>query len=524
VVDLESKTMTAKSLWMNSSVIKHTHKHKGSTKQTADLSKRYGLWKAALERTLSGNSAGAIPYRAVECQNMVGLFVCVFAREDAYRSVHDIAVSQVKTGMGGLHGNKGGIGIRFVFEDTSFCFVNAHLAAGESVRNNLARVEHCRTIVKNLSFKRSAPEYQSLSTGDDMAEQPQATPATRSYGRAAGAQMVPPTSDMANVSLDAFVDGGDGQRYLDHAVCFFSGDLNFRLKLSRAQAERHIESNELETLLQFDQLLPMITSDSHSKHASVLSHQSSLANLGSESTASTPSIPANRVAGGNSAYAGHAHSAFASFEGSQSTLYQHHESLAMSPPSSSAYSSGDEGEDEGIEKMGTVGFALRSFREMPIQFRPTYKYDPGTDRYDSSEKHRTPAWCDRVLYRGGSGRLQVRAMPSAEIQQQLAESPAEYDNQGQITPLLYRRFECKLSDHRPIAAAFKVKVKTINREARREISMDIRKKFDSKVAVGMAAFSKILWLNRYTANTTRSAELLAHANGDLQQAIRSLYN
>ncbi|KAI8319236.1 DNase I-like protein [Martensiomyces pterosporus] len=506
VVDLESKKMTAKSLWMNTAVAKHKHKGKGTAKPVADISKRYGLWKAALEKALAGGGAGAVPYRAMECQNMVGLFVCIFAREDICRSVHDIAVSQVKTGLGGLHGNKGGIGVRFVFDDTSFCFINAHLAAGESVRNNHARVEHCTTIVKSLSFKRSASEYQSLTAAL-------------------------PTSDLANISLDAFVDGGDGQRYLDHAACFFSGDLNFRLRLSRAQAERCLDMNDLDTLMQYDQLLPLITSDAHSKQPAVLSHQSSVANIGSESSASTPSIPPNRI--GTGAFGGHGQSVpipvQQPYEDSQSTLYQQPESTPMSP-SSSAYSSGDEGEDEGLEKMGTVGFALRSFREMQIQFRPTYKYDPGTDRYDSSEKHRTPAWCDRVLYRGGSGRLQIRSTPPTDPQQQQQqqqqqpEPPAEYDVQGQVTPLIYHRLECKLSDHRPIVAAFKVKVKAVDRDARRDVSVDIRRAYESRVVVEMAAFAKLLWLNRYTANMTRSAELLARANGDLQQAIQSLYH
>ena len=74
------------------------------------------------------------------------------------------------------------------------------------------------------------------------------------------------------------------------------------------------------------------------------------------------------------------------------------------------------------------GFRLRSFTEGPLTFAPTYKYDPRTSTYDSSEKRRVPAWCDRVLWR--------------------ASEPSR------VEQLHYRRYEADVSDHRPISSAF----------------------------------------------------------------------
>lgn len=39
------------------------------------------------------------------------------------------------------------------------------------------------------------------------------------------------------------------------------------------------------------------------------------------------------------------------------------------------------------------------FDEAPVNFRPTYKLDRGTDTYDTSAKARIPGWTDRILFR-----------------------------------------------------------------------------------------------------------------------------
>lgn len=39
------------------------------------------------------------------------------------------------------------------------------------------------------------------------------------------------------------------------------------------------------------------------------------------------------------------------------------------------------------------------FSEQAITFKPTYKFDRGTDTYDTSEKRRIPSWTDRILFR-----------------------------------------------------------------------------------------------------------------------------
>ena len=47
-----------------------------------------------------------------------------------------------------------------------------------------------------------------------------------------------------------------------------------------------------------------------------------------------------------------------------------------------------------------AGHTFRGFREAPLTFRPTFKFDKRSSTYDTSEKQRIPAWCDRIFFRG----------------------------------------------------------------------------------------------------------------------------
>ncbi len=94
------------------------------------------------------------------------------------------------------------------------------------------------------------------------------------------------------------------------------------------------------------------------------------------------------------------------------------------------------------------GFRLRAFTELPITFPPTYKYDVGSDAYDSSDKKRAPAWCDRILYRGVG-----------------------------VRQLDYRRHEVRVSDHRPVSAFFSLRVKTVVPARRAAVHAQCEEKF-----------------------------------------------
>lgn len=57
------------------------------------------------------------------------------------------------------------------------------------------------------------------------------------------------------------------------------------------------------------------------------------------------------------------------------------------------------GHDELSLLMRRRALIFQGFGELPIHFPPTYKYDLGTDNFDSGKKKRDPAWTDRILFR-----------------------------------------------------------------------------------------------------------------------------
>ncbi|OVA18296.1 Inositol polyphosphate-related phosphatase [Macleaya cordata] len=85
-----------------------------------------------------------------------------------------------------------------------------------------------------------------------------------------------------------------------------------------------------------------------------------------------------------------------------------------------------------------AGRVFKGWEEGRIYFAPTYKYLDNSDHYvlqtsKSKEKRRTPAWCDRILWKGEG-----------------------------VEQLLYVRGESKFSDHRPVYSLFSVQVDLAN--------------------------------------------------------------
>lgn len=90
------------------------------------------------------------------------------------------------------------------------------------------------------------------------------------------------------------------------------------------------------------------------------------------------------------------------------------------------------------------------FDEGLIDFQPTYKYDSGTDSFDSSEKQRAPAWCDRILWKG----------------------------KNVVQDAYSSVMEIRFSDHKPVYATFTVPVLEIDPEKYKRVHEEALKSMD----------------------------------------------
>jgi len=91
------------------------------------LTHRYKLWHDYLVRII-GENYGPHTYTVIKTDQLVGLFSCIFVRTTDVDRVFDVDSTSVKTGLKvmnkSIHGNKGGIAIRFVYDHSSLCFVS----------------------------------------------------------------------------------------------------------------------------------------------------------------------------------------------------------------------------------------------------------------------------------------------------------------------------------------------------------------------------------------------------------------
>ncbi|KAL8964753.1 MAG: hypothetical protein Q9197_006818 [Variospora fuerteventurae] len=288
-------------------------------------------WKHAVESALPGG------YVKVAEQQLVGLFLVIYAAPTIAPTISDVATTSVGTGLMGYMGNKGAVVARIVLGGcTRIVFVDCHLSAGVEKGNLERRDWDASQVVRRARF---SPVYN-------------------------GAGEVEEASDSIG----------------SEDVAFWFGDLNYRLEGMPGEDVRRLlmlhTKNEYwdggKSKRKIDAELAMhnsryghdCTEDDSSSHTSSSNHSTSSADTSMTLHASEALDPSSDPA---------------SLQTTLASLLPH---------------------DQLHQQMRKRKAFHDGWREGPIDFLPTYKYDVGSvGMFDSSEKKRGPSWCDRILFR-----------------------------------------------------------------------------------------------------------------------------
>lgn len=287
-------------------------------------------------------------YEFVTSEQMSGLLLLLYASPEVAPTIGSITTKVVGTGVGGWFGNKGAAVARIVLgEATRMVFVNSHLSSGSDSSSLERRCWDVKSILDRARFE-PVPR-----PGDDREE------AQEKIG--------------------------------DEDFVFWFGDLNFRLDDIPGDDIRHLltlhtrgeydlskpgsEASESE-----DVIFVARTSDSSDEQTDGASAKSRFTDQTSDDeSVSLPDPDDFEDPHGNPA----------SLQATLDSLLPH-DQLQRCIKERKIFHDG--------------------WREGPITFLPSYKYDVGTvGLFDTSEKKRAPSWCDRILFRTRVSREQYEA-------------------------------------------------------------------------------------------------------------------
>eukprot|EP01104_Vermistella_antarctica_P017273 TRINITY_DN6095_c0_g1_i1.p1 TRINITY_DN6095_c0_g1~~TRINITY_DN6095_c0_g1_i1.p1 ORF type:complete len:1127 (+),score=247.22 TRINITY_DN6095_c0_g1_i1:338-3718(+) len=145
-------------------------------------------------------------YIKVAGHSLLQMRLVVYVHRKHFYAISRVRKTHVATGIGGVIGNKGGVGVSLYFHETRLCFISTHLAA---------HVDHSRLLQRNQQIKDIIRGMDTLIV----------------------------RSGNSDIDVSTFF----------HHV-FWLGDLNYRVEMERTLSLQHIANGDLAELMKVDQL------------------------------------------------------------------------------------------------------------------------------------------------------------------------------------------------------------------------------------------------------------------------------
>lgn len=303
-------------------------------------------WKNAVQKALPPG------YKLVADSQLVGLLLLIYASPSVAGNISSVSSKVVATGLLGYMGNKGAVVTRIVLgQTTPLVFINCHLAAGSDKSSLDRRNWDAAQVLSRTRFDPVDMEHELV---DDPAE---------TIGKECFAFWLGdlnyrledvPSDDVRNVlhrhTLNSY-DGTSGPQ---------DEGKQERRKYGPSRSGDDDDDEDNNTDFRQATVRGGQEQDSSGDGDGKEDDQSDIPGSISDDTVDPLTDPN-------------------SLQTTIASLFPH-DQLSLQQKQKKAFHDG--------------------WREGPISFLPTYKYDVGSVAvFDSSEKHRGPSWCDRILYR-----------------------------------------------------------------------------------------------------------------------------
>lgn len=275
-------------------------------------------------------------YELLAAEQMTGLLLLVYASPEVAATISNVSTKQVGTGLLGYFGNKGAVTTR--------------LLLGETTRMVFVNCHLASGADKSYLDRRCWDANQILS------------------------------KTQFDPVIHTGVEEDEGEKIGDEDFGFWFGDLNFRLD--------GLPGEDIKRILM---LHTRGEYDLSAKNKAPLGEQGVVVSRGSDDESNDDTVVPSL------------HSRDESFDSENTTLPDPDdfpEDPSQDPTSLQATLDSLLPHDQLGRMIKQRKLFHDGWREGPITFLPSYKYDIGTvGLFDSSEKQRAPSWCDRILYR-----------------------------------------------------------------------------------------------------------------------------
>lgn len=423
--------------------------------KSIDLRAR-NFWEKKLKETI--DQKGGNEYTLLRGEQLGGVLLLIYVNTEISDSIKNVETCVKKTGFKGISANKGAVGITFTFSRHSrLCFVASHLAAGQS--HSEERHKNFQTVFKGLTFKKCKNIKDSdilFWTGDLNYRISLPTDTVRLFLKYKPSKY---STKITNQSYDSIVS--DDSEYVSSDAYASNGILNSDTKLNGelCEIETHVEKQNNADLMHTIKLENSVKVIVHGDDENFDANTNFNIDPDKYDTLQNGKLPVAYEKTGIVSIPPSDSNLCLNLKDSESSDEQR--SLSPGPSNSSfrnpkkitslesfSQLSLSEEEDKRLAHLFEYdqlnhqmsnGISFPFFDEMEIHFKPTYKFDKGTDNYDTSEKQRVPSWTDRILVHSKNKR-------QTELEQ------LRYNSIPQI----------KFSDHRPVYGIFRAKLEIVD--------------------------------------------------------------